>query len=174
MQKGQQRSKSLLLNRATRSRGIDHVQRTRSTSQAKIFCPDPYRIGRRKYPRQLRAEGHRQGHLDGKALLTPLTITGEPSDLDSDLGAAITSYVATHLTIQQSVDSTKAAMKAAKEAEELAAKAKAAAAKAKNKPGHIKSTTAVAPNLFDVATTPSEPVGAEAPIETDESEEEEG
>lgn len=109
-----------------------------------------------------------------KALLTPLTITGEPSDLDSDLGAAITSYVATHLTIQQSVDSTKAAMKAAKEAEELAAKAKADAAKAKNKPGHVKPTTAVAPNLFDVATTPSEPVGAEAPLETDESEEEEG
>jgi PRTRC genetic system protein E len=108
-----------------------------------------------------------------KALLTPLTITGEPSDLDSDLGAAIASYVATHLTIQQSVDSTKAAMKAAKEAEELAAKAKADAAKAKNKSGHVKPTTAVAPNLFDVATTPIEPAGAEAPLETDESEEEE-
>jgi len=95
-----------------------------------------------------------------KALLTPLTIEGEPLELDEELAGVLTQYKASYLSMQESVDATKKQMADAKAAADAAAKEKADAAKTKKAGGAVpvKPSTPGAPGLFD--GTPTKPASA--------------
>ena len=66
---------------------------------------------------------------ESNALREPLSVEGAAEDLDSELNSAIVDYVATHLTIKESLERTKIEMQAI----EKAAKDELNAAKAKQK-----------------------------------------
>lgn len=117
------------------------------------------------------------------ALLTPLNITAQPNELDAGLSVALTGYTNKYLTINESLDKTKAEMEAAETEAKDALKAKEAAAKAKTKAA-VKATPTkaepAAPSLFDAAnpavSTPTT-IAETSPVDDEDDsndEEEEG
>lgn len=114
-----------------------------------------------------------------KALLTPLTITGTPAELDSDLSGVLTEYRTAYLSMHESVASTKAMMAEAKAASDAEAKAKADALKKTGKqstkaptPAEAKKNTGT-PSLFDGNAAPPPPsLFSAAPAAEDEEEDE--
>ena len=94
-------------------------------------------------------------------LLQPLTVEGEPLQLDEELPEALKSYTVAHQSIQEAVDATKKQMADAKAAADRKAKADAEARK--NKPSTKAPTPAQAkanaagpaapPSLFDAPDT---------------------
>ena len=129
------------------------------------------------------------GKDDVKELSQPFAVEGTAQELDTELPAAIVSYTAAHMTLENSLAQIKAGMDATlKEVKDEAAK-KVAEAKKTNKVGT--KTPAVPakaaevkapepPSLFDVAAPAAEPP-TPAPVatateseEADDDEEEEG
>jgi PRTRC genetic system protein E len=123
------------------------------------------------------------GEGENKALTTPLSVTGSAEDLDRDLPTAITEFVASHLTLKQSLDSAKAEMDAAaKAARDQAAKKKSKTATTTtpaNKPESAISVEAAKPeapkppappSLFDAPApepaAPTSPAGPTSAITT--------
>jgi PRTRC genetic system protein E len=101
---------------------------------------------------------------ESSALREPLSVEGSAEDLDSELNSAIVGYVATHLTIKESLERTKVEMQAV----EKAAKDELNAAKAKQKKKSVEAEKKEpakpperpeppkVPSLFDAsADTPS-------------------
>jgi PRTRC genetic system protein E len=99
---------------------------------------------------------------DSSALREPLSVEGSAEDLDSELNSAIVDYVATHLTIKESLERIKVEMHAV----EKAAKDELNAAKAnqKKKVGETEKKEAPkapekpeppkVPSLFDASVDP--------------------
>ena len=81
---------------------------------------------------------------DNPALTTPLTYTGSPEELDTELGKHLAGYVQTHQQTASTLAEAKATMEAA---------AKAAQEEAKRKKATVKSPT----------TTAAEPASASSP-----------
>ena len=76
-------------------------------------------------PKKTGTEDAAKGGADSNtALTTPLSVTGTAEELDRDLPQAIVEFVASHLTLKQSLEATQAEMDAAD---------KLAKAEAKNK-----------------------------------------
>jgi PRTRC genetic system protein E len=90
---------------------------------------------------------------ENRALSEPLSVEGTAEELDTELPAALIEYVATHMTIRQSLDRTKAEMEAAEKAAKDEANAKKAKLTAK-KPG---ATTAKEPEKPKEAPEPEPP-----------------
>jgi PRTRC genetic system protein E len=117
------------------------------------------------------------GEGENKALTTPLSVTGSAEDLDKDLPAAIAEFVASHLTLKQSLDSVKAEMDAAAQAaRDEAAKKKSKTATTTTPAKKHESATSIEaakpeppkppapPSLFDAPPTP-EPAAATSPAD---------
>jgi len=90
---------------------------------------------------------------DNDALTTPLSVTGTAEELDAELSATIVSFVASHLTLKNTLERAKAEMaEAAKAAQaEARAKSKVPARKELPKPESAKSSVAA------VSPEPSNP-----------------
>jgi PRTRC genetic system protein E len=128
------------------------------------------------------------GKDDVKELSQPFAVEGTAQELDTELPAAIVSYTAAHMTLENSLAQIKAGMDATlKEVKDEAAK-KVAEAKKTNKvggkvvpPAKVEPVKAPEPpSLFDVAAPAAEPP-TPAPVatateseEADDDEEEEG
>ena len=84
---------------------------------------------------------------DNAALTTPLTYTGAPEELDTELGKHLASYVQIHQQTSSTLGEAKATMEAAAKAAQEEAKRKAE----ERKKATLKSATAVAGS----ASTPS-------------------
>jgi PRTRC genetic system protein E len=64
------------------------------------------------------------GNDENRALSEPLSVEGSAEELDAELPRVLVEYVATHLTIRQSLEKTKAEMQAAEKAAKEEANAK--------------------------------------------------
>ena len=94
------------------------------------------------------------GNDENRALSEPLSVEGSAEELDAELPGVLVEYVATHLTIRQSLEKTKAEMQTA----EKAAKEEGNAKKNKLNP---KKPTSPATNMED--KKPEEAPKAESP-----------
>jgi PRTRC genetic system protein E len=112
---------------------------------------------------------------ESSALREPLSVEGSAEDLDNELNSAIVNYVATHLTIKESLERTKVEMQTV----EKAAKDELNAAKAKQKkkvgdetekkepskrPEKLEPPKV--PNLFDASAETPAPATSPAPEQT--------
>lgn len=103
--------------------------------------------------------------LDNKessALREPLSVEGLAEDLDSELNSAIVDYVATHLTIKESLERTKVEMQTV----EKVAKDELNAAKAKHKKNSSEAEKKDPPKVPEKAEPPKVPTLFDAPAET--------
>lgn len=80
------------------------------------------------------------------ALTTPLSLTGTPTEIDSELAQQLKAFVDSHLALQQSVDEAKQqiaeAVKAVEERDKARSKSKTVPPKADDKPSETKSEEA--------------------------------
>ena len=95
---------------------------------------------------------------ENPALSTPLTYTGQPEELDAELGKHLAGYVRTHQQTASTLAEAKASMEAAARAAQEEAKRKAEERKkATQKPS---PTTTAAASASSDSSTPAEPVPA--------------
>ena len=95
---------------------------------------------------------------ENPALTTPLTYTGQPEELDSQLGKHLAGYVQTHQQTASTLAEAKATLEAAAKAAQEEAKRKAEERKkATQKPP---STATTAEPVSSASPTPGEPVPA--------------
>ena len=101
---------------------------------------------------------------DNPALSTPLTFTGSPEELDTELGRQLAGYVQTHQQTASTLAEAKATMEAAAKAAQEEAKRKAE----ERKKATVKSpaTTAPAATSTTASLAPSEAVPSSAPSQT--------
>ena len=94
---------------------------------------------------------------ENPALTTPLTYTGSPEELDTELGKHLAGYVQTHQQTASTLTEAKATMEAAAKAAQEEAKRKAEERKKAAQKPFATATPACA-----ASTTPAEPVPASA------------
>lgn len=127
---------------------------------------------------------------ENEALTTPLSVTGTAEELDQELPTTLTSYVASHLQLKNTLENAKAEMEAAAKAAQAEARAKSKVPGKKDAPPQTGSKTSdlskpveppkpavpKSPSLFDMGPAPTpEPAAPAAvvPLQNESSEEDE-
>ena len=96
---------------------------------------------------------------ENPALTTPLTYTGSPEDLDTELGNHLAGYVQTHQQTSSTLAEAKATMEAAAKAAQEEARRKA---EERRKATQKTPATASPASVSSACSTPAEPVPASA------------
>jgi PRTRC genetic system protein E len=127
---------------------------------------------------------------ENEALTTPLSVTGTAEELDRELPETLTSYVASHLQLKNTLEKAKEEMEAAAKAAQAEARAKSKTSGKKEPSGQAvtkaaeiaksvelpKPAVPKSPSLFDMGPAPSPEPASPTPalsVQSESSEEDE-